>query len=203
MRAMALCCAALALVAQLVQVTLDVTPGRAATPPADSAGKAAQDSRSDKKGQGWVLMPAGARPTYMGIHGGTMPVSLLVSDDGQALLSFVGRTGNDFLEVLNRTDAQMPNFPNPLTNGTVEMSSAIPAPGGTVLMAGSASGSMPVIHLTGAGMQRATVRPEQLLPFGFSEKPVSIEGQISRPLFPAQPKHYRLFFQPHYLQPRR
>ena len=116
---------------------------------------------------GWSIMPAGARPTYMGIHGGTMPVSLLVSDDGQALLSFVGRTGNDFLEVLNRTDAQMPNFPNPLTNGTVELSSAIPAPGGTVLMAGSASGSMPVIYLTGAGMQRATVRPEQLLPFGF------------------------------------
>ena len=152
---------------------------------------------------GWLLMPAGARPTYMGIHGGTMPVSLLVSDDGQALLSFVGRTGNDFLEVLNRTDAQMPNFPNPLTNGTVETSSAIPAPGGTVLMAGSASGSMPVIYLTGSGMQRSTVRPEQLLPFGFSEKPVSIEGQVSKPLFPTQPKHYRLFFQPHYLQPRR
>ena len=151
---------------------------------------------------GWLLMPAGARPTYMGIHGGTMPVSLLVSDDGQALLSFVGRTGNDFLEVLNRTDAQMPNFPNPLTNGTVETSSAIPAPGGTVLMAGSASGSMPVIYLTGGGMQRSTVRPEQLLPFGFSEKPVSIEGQVSKPLFPTQPKHYRLFFQPHYLQPR-
>ena len=157
----------------------------------------------DGSGAGWSIMPAGARPTYMGIHGGTMPVSLLVSDDGQALLSFVGRTGNDFLEVLNRTDAQMPNFPNPLTNGTVETSTSIPAPGGTVLMAGSASGSMPVIYLTGGGMQRSTVRPEQLLPFGFSEKPVSIEGQVSKPLFPTQPKHYRLFFQPHYLQPRR
>lgn len=169
----------------------------------NDAGKTTTAAEAKDANSGWLLMPAGARPTYMGIHGGTMPVSLLVSDDGQALLSFVGRTGNDFLEVLNRTDAQMPNFPNPLTNGTVEVSSSIPAPGGTVLMAGSASGSMPVIYLTGGGMQRATVRSEQLLPFGFSEKPVSIEGQVSKPLFPTQPKHYRLFFQPHYLQPRR
>lgn len=176
--------------------------GLAVSASAADAGTGDNGSKGDD-GAGWSIMPAGARPTYMGIHGGTMPVSLLVSDDGQALLSFVGRTGNDFLEVLNRTDAQMPNFPNPLTNGTVETSSSIPAPGGTVLMAGSASGSMPVIYLTGGGMQRSTVRPEQLLPFGFSEKPVSIEGQVSRPLFPTQPKHYRLFFQPHYLQPRR
>ena len=28
-------------------------------------------------------MPAGARSTYLGIHGGTVPVSLLVSRDGQ------------------------------------------------------------------------------------------------------------------------
>ena len=45
-------------------------------------------------------MPAGARPTYMGIHGGTMPVSLLVYGDGSSLVTFVGRTGNDFLEML-------------------------------------------------------------------------------------------------------
>ena len=29
--------------------------------------------------EGWTAMPAGARSTYLGIHGGTVPVSLLVS----------------------------------------------------------------------------------------------------------------------------
>ncbi|MDR2055213.1 MAG: hypothetical protein LBQ10_05025, partial [Desulfovibrio sp.] len=53
--------------------------------------------------QGWTIMPAGARPAYMGIHGGTMPVSLLVVADGSSLLGFVGRTGNDFLDVLRST----------------------------------------------------------------------------------------------------
>ena len=33
--------------------------------------------------EGWTAMPAGARSTYLGIHGGTVPVSLLVSRDGQ------------------------------------------------------------------------------------------------------------------------
>ena len=52
--------------------------------------------------KGWTAMPAGARSTYLGIHGGTVPVSLLVSRDGMSLVSFVGQTGNDFLELLRR-----------------------------------------------------------------------------------------------------
>ena len=52
--------------------------------------------------EGWTAMPAGARSTYLGIHGGTVPVSLLVSRDGMSLVSFVGQTGNDFLELLRR-----------------------------------------------------------------------------------------------------
>lgn len=48
----------------------------------------------------WVRMPAGAKAAYMGIHGGTMPVSLLVAADGSSLLAFAGRTGNDFLDAL-------------------------------------------------------------------------------------------------------
>ena len=54
--------------------------------------------------EGWTAMPAGARSTYLGIHGGTVPVSLLVSRDGMSLVSFVGQTGNDFLELLRRAD---------------------------------------------------------------------------------------------------
>ena len=99
---------------------------------------AATDSGA-KAADGWVIMPAGARPTYMGIHGGTMPVSLLVSDDGSSLLTFVGRTGNDFLDVLRRTDVRMPS----LLNATAARDTAGGGllTGGTVLMAGSAASS--------------------------------------------------------------
>ena len=54
------------------------------------------DNQGLPEQQGWVVMPAGARPAYFGIHGGTMPVSLLVYGDGSSLVTFVGRTGNDF-----------------------------------------------------------------------------------------------------------
>ena len=64
---------------------------------------------------GWQVMPEGARPTYIGIHGGTVPVSLLVSQDGSSLVSFVGRTGNDFLEILHRSDVRMPSLLNNAT----------------------------------------------------------------------------------------
>ena len=60
--------------------------------------------------EGWTAMPAGARSTYLGIHGGTVPVSLLVSRDGMSLVSFVGQTGNDFLELLRRADVRLPSL---------------------------------------------------------------------------------------------
>ena len=146
---------------------------------------AATDSGA-KAADGWVIMPAGARPTYMGIHGGTMPVSLLVSDDGSSLLTFVGRTGNDFLDVLRRTDVRMPS----LLNATAARDTAGGGllTGGTVLMAGSAASSMPVIYLTGEGFARAAPSPDQLQPFGLSDKPLSIEGQVVKPtpIFPRQ-----------------
>ena len=130
-----------------------------------------------KAADGWVIMPAGARPTYMGIHGGTMPVSLLVSGDGSSLLTFVGRTGNDFLDV-RRTDVRMPS----LLNATAARDAADGGllTGGTVLMAGSAASSMPVIYLTGEGFARAAPSPDQLQPFGLSDKPLSIEGQVAK-----------------------
>ena len=120
-----------------------------------------------KAADGWVIMPAGARPTYMGIHGGTMPVSLLVSGDGSSLLTFVGRTGNDFLDVLRRTDVRMPS----LLNATAARDAADGGllTGGTVLMAGSAASSMPVVYLTSEGFARAAPSPDQLLPFGLSD----------------------------------
>ena len=148
----------------------------------------------------WVRMPAGARPTYMGIHGGTMPVSLLVSDDGSSLLTFVGRTGNDFIEVLHRTEFQMPSF---LKRAAQNSTQDALEQGRTILQAGDKKTSMPVIYITGLGFLRSTVDDAELLPFGFSEKPVSIEGRVRMPdAATPKRKEYRLFFQPRYLIPR-
>ncbi|MBQ7607018.1 MAG: hypothetical protein IJU76_03485 [Desulfovibrionaceae bacterium] len=146
----------------------------------------------------WVHMPAGARPTYMGIHGGTMPVSLLVSDDGTSLLSFVGRTGNDFIEVLHRTEIQMPS----ILKETARNATRTTEPR-AVLAAGRDGASMPVLVLSDAGYLHKTLGAEQLLPFGFSAKPLSIEGSVRFPdVLPKRKKHYRLFFQPNHLTPR-
>lgn len=147
----------------------------------------------------WVLLPAGCRPTYMGIHGGTMPVSLLVSDDGSSLLTFVGRTGNDFLELLHKTDFQMPSF----LKGQAQNSTSDAMQNGKILLAGNKNVTMPVIYITGLGLKRSQVDEVELLPFGFSEKPVSIEGQARIPASkPKTRKEYRLFFHPNHLAPR-
>jgi hypothetical protein len=148
----------------------------------------------------WTVMPVGARPTYMGIHGGTMPVSLMVSMDGASLVTFVGRTGNDFLAALHLM--QVPS----LLNATIQQSfpvDGIPAADGNIsLMAGSARECLPVVHIAGLGL-RGTDAPGTLLqPFGLSDKPLSIEGSVVLPMH-TSPKHAHPFFKPHYLQPRR
>lgn len=147
----------------------------------------------------WVVMPAGAHPTYMGIHGGTMPVSLLVSEDGTSLLTFVGRTGNDFLEILRRTYTPMPS----LFNATAKSNARPLLRDNPMLVAGNTSGSMPVIHITGEKLTRSVVAAGQLQPFGLSEHPLAIEGTVAKPTSPSPSRRYRLFFQPQHLEPRR
>ena len=93
------------------------------------AGLSCQPAECAESGESWVTMPAGARPTYMGIHGGTMPVSLLVSSDGTSLLTFVGRTGNDFLEVLHHGDIRFPSLLGSTTRNATAMRSAESAKG--------------------------------------------------------------------------
>lgn len=144
---------------------------------------------------GWVVMPAGGRPAYMGIHGGTMPVSLLVAGDGTSLFTFVGRTGNDFLEALRATDMPLPS----LLNATVARSRAVT--GGAALFAGNATKSLPVIPLTGEGFAALAERPGSLQPFGLSDEPLSIEGRAVRPKALSPVKTYRLFVLPQYLEP--
>lgn len=144
---------------------------------------------------GWVYMPAGARPTYFGIHGGTMPVSLLVSDDGAALVSIVGRTGNDFLDILYGMDRRIPS----LFNGTSPESRPVFEAGGPAvpsgLTAGGGGGSLPVFHFTGG-------RASHLLPFGFSDTPLPIEGRVMLPSHTSPAKSFRLHINPKYLRPR-
>ncbi|MCR4665821.1 MAG: hypothetical protein K5657_00810 [Desulfovibrio sp.] len=146
----------------------------------------------------WIRMPAGARPTYMGIHGGTMPVSLLVSDDGSSLLTFVGRTGNDFIETLHRTKFQLPSLLQKIAQNSTK-DTLYDSP---VLHAGNKNVSMPVLYITGVGFRKSTLSDAELLPFGFSQKPVSIEGSVSKPKTKSTTKNYRLFFEPTYLIPR-
>lgn len=47
---------------------------------------------------GWIIMEPGSRPAYVGIHGGTAPVSLHSANG--TLFAFTGQTGNDFIHVL-------------------------------------------------------------------------------------------------------
>lgn len=141
---------------------------------------------------GWVEMPAGGKPAYMGIHGGTMPVSLLVSDDGASLLSFVGRTGNDFLNVLRKAYMPFPSF----GNSTREKFWPLVAAGASSgLFAGNSTASMPVIAISG-GILSNPDWVAHFLPFGLSAEPLSIEGSVARPDLQPQTKKYRNFFLP-------
>lgn len=159
--------------------------------PANSAASPVVQDDSNTNDNAWVEMPAGAKPSYMGIHGGTMPVSLLVSDDGSSLLGFVGRTGNDFLEVLRNAYSPFPSF----ANATREKFNNLLMSSSNKLFAGNATASMPVISLAqGPGLNPDWISYFQ--PFGLSEEPLDIEGNVSRPEIVPLPRKYRIFFLP-------
>lgn len=48
---------------------------------------------------GWVSMDPGTRAAYVGIHGGTAPLSLFRASNG-LLFAITGQTGNDFVHIL-------------------------------------------------------------------------------------------------------
>lgn len=77
--------------------------GRAAVNGAGDARRVALHSleaQAQADGDGWIDMPGGSRPAYIGIHGGTVPVSLLATRGGSTMVAMVGETGSDFLYVL-------------------------------------------------------------------------------------------------------
>ena len=101
-----------------------------------------------------------------------MPVSLLVSRDGMSLVSFVGQTGNDFLELLRRADVRLPSLLSSVLGSSY---------GGSMLLAGRAQRSMPVLYVLGDRLAAMPQGLQGLQPFGLSDKPLSIEGSISLP----------------------
>ena len=89
-----------------------------------SAVKSAQQPEADHtvsngRGRGgWVRVDSGSRQAYVGIHGGTAPLSLMCSTDG-VLFAFTGQTGNDFMQVLRGGNASRAVVTGqPTQNGT-------------------------------------------------------------------------------------
>ena len=151
----------------------------------------------------WVHMPAGARATYIGIHGGTVPVSLLTSRDGTHMVALVGQTGNDFLRTL-KVDPSTRGTPSPLSSRTLPVfdgredtdiahlypqTPTAPAPpffrhaaNATLLMAGTAVGTMPVIYTAGHSFASLNQLYADSLLFGISEHSLLLEGVVKAPL---------------------
>ncbi len=178
----------------------------ASLPTAQASKPASTTELDSPDNNGWVVMPAGAKQAYIGIHGGTVPVSLLTTIEGTSLVSFVGRTGNDFLELLHREDLRMPS----LLNGTVPQDSGATAHRNLDLasfrvrhlMAGNATNSLPVIYLNGDSLAKLSSNLDALKPFGLSDEPLSIEGEITRPDPLLLAPRYHILVDPKYLQPR-
>ncbi len=149
---------------------------------------------------GWVAMPAGARSAYLGIHGGTVPVSLLVTSTGTSLISFVGQTGNDFLALLRKAELRLPSF---LTNATDpgKTEPVVSAPRES-MTAGTRNHRLPVIKLPDDSIFMLTSRPGLLQPFGLSDRPLGIEGDVTMPSSEALQPRYHILVDPKYLQPR-
>ena len=149
----------------------------------------------------WIYMPAGARAAYIGIHGGTVPVSLLTSRDGTHLVALVGQTGNDFLRAL-KADPGTTETP-PMPSGSLaapdetedadlahqnlpaapvsDLPSSRLAANATLLMAGTAVGAMPVIYATGHSFASLSRLYTDSLLFGISEHSPLLEGSVKAP----------------------
>jgi len=139
-------------------------------------------------------MPAGARAAYIGIHGGTVPVSLLTSRDGTHLVALVGQTGNDFLRTLKVAPGTVGAPPALHGEEAADLAplplrpAAAPAAtsfrrtaNSTLLMAGTAVGAMPVIYATGHSFASLNQLYTDSLLFGISENSLLLEGAVKAP----------------------
>ena len=78
--------------------------------PTAQASKPASTTELDSPDNGWVVMPAGAKQAYIGIHGGTVPVSLLATREGTSLVSFVGARATTFWNSSTGKTCACPHF---------------------------------------------------------------------------------------------
>lgn len=133
----------------------------APTPVADKGG--------DKKEEAvWGEMPAGAKTTYIGIHGGTVPVSLLTAGDGSPMIALVGLTGSDFLNFL-RTNDRLQEEPLFADNTGIYAPGAHPSDISDSPVQPTAA-DVPTPHLTGNATQPITGNATQ--PMAPSEQAV-------------------------------
>lgn len=179
-----------------------------ATGPSQSVSAAVPSRPSQPQGRGarllspadidanapWVSMPAGARITYIGIHGGTVPVSLLTSGDGSPMIARVGLTGSDFLHFMRSggKPTAAPAAVEPLAEGEMApggVKPAMPGKNATMLMAGTAVGDVPVIYATGRSFEDMSL-PANWAPFGLTEKALAAEGAV-KVVMPPKKKHSR------------
>jgi hypothetical protein len=80
--------------------------------------------QANATGEGWVSLEPGSRPAYVGIQGGTAPVTLFRSPEGK-LFTYTGNTGSDFMHILRGNGSLAPAAPS---TDTGERLAAGPAP---------------------------------------------------------------------------
>ena len=74
-----------------------------------------------KARRGWVNLEPGAKPAYVGIQGGTAPITLLRSPKG-SLLGYTGNTGNDFIHILQGKEPPSLSLPPSDSKESLEVS---------------------------------------------------------------------------------
>jgi|GEM_PF-2812649 hypothetical protein len=90
-------------------------PADAPVVPEDKAKVSAPVSRkagdkAEEKTEHWVSLSASSRPAYVGIHGGTAPISLFRNENGE-LVAMTGQTGNDFSHLLSGGNSSLRALP--------------------------------------------------------------------------------------------
>ncbi|MDR2160724.1 MAG: hypothetical protein LBO77_01055 [Desulfovibrio sp.] len=109
--------------------------------------------------RGWVTIESGGRPAYVGIHGGTAPISLLRASNG-LLFAFTGQTGNDFLHVLRG------NSTSGNAAGAAPVSQAAPAAAGRepAVPPAGAEAEPPAADVAPAPQDAGLRRPDAVAP---------------------------------------
>lgn len=141
----------------------------------------------------WAEMPAGARKAYIGIHGGTVPVSLLAAGDGTPMIAQVGLTGSDFLNFIRSRGKPEAWSAADLMAGAETMAGHVVQPpltgqNATLLLTGTSVGDVPVIYATGRSFEKMAIVPANWAPFGLTKTPLSLEGALKLPPSKVKPR---------------